>query len=107
MNNITFVEAARHLAGRILNTEGLTPRQRVSLVFRSVTSRNPRPEELDLLLEDLELYLKDFAGKPEAIKQLLRVGEKPSDPMLNPTELAAYTLITNTVLNLDETITQN
>ncbi len=107
MNNITFVEAARHLAGRVIKREDLTPRQRVSLVFRSVTSRNPRPEELDLLLADLELYLKDFAGEPEAIKQLLGVGAKPSDPMLNPAELAAYTLITNTVLNLDETISQN
>jgi hypothetical protein len=37
----------------------------------------------------------------------LKVGEKPADAKLSPTTLAAYALVANTILNLDEAITQN
>ena len=107
MNNITFVEAARHLAERVLKEEGLSPRQRVALVFRMVTGREPQPKELDVMMADLGIYQKDFKNNPEAAKQLLAIGEKPNDPNLDAGELAAYTLIANTFLNLDEAITTN
>ena len=107
MNNITFVEAARHLAERVLKTEGLTPRQRVDQAFRMVTSRVPSPDELEIMLGDLEFYQRDFKANPGAAKRLLAVGEKPNDPVLDPLEVAAYTLVANTILNLDEAITQN
>jgi len=107
MNNITFVEAARHLAERVLKPEGLSPSQRISRAFRIATSRVPRPDELKLLLADLAQYKEDFEGNPNAAKRLRAVGEKPGNPKLDPAEVAAYTLISNTVLNLDEAITQN
>ena len=107
MNNIAFVEAARHLAERVLKPEGLSPSQRVSQAFRIATSRVPGPDELELLLADLAQYREDFEGNPDAAKRLLAVGERPGDPKLDPAEVAAFTLISNTVLNLDEAITQN
>ena len=107
MNNITFVEAARHLAERIIKQDGLTPAERIANAFRMVTSRKPEPDELAILVGDLEQYRKDFSEKPADAKTLLTIGEKLNDPQLDPVELAAYTLITNTILNLDEAISEN
>ena len=107
MNNITFVEASRHLAERVLKADGLTSGQRVAQAFRIVTSRDPRPGELEVLIGDLDFYRSDFADNPESVKRLLAIGEKISDSTLDQVELAAYSLIANTIFNLDEAITQN
>ncbi|MFT7641554.1 MAG: hypothetical protein ACI9G1_003305 [Pirellulaceae bacterium] len=107
MNNIAFVESARHLAERALKTDGLAADQRISQIFRAVTSRGPSQNELDVLTADFESYRTDFQESPDAAKRLLAIGEKPNDSSLDPRELAALTLIANTVFNLDEAITEN
>ena len=107
MNNKTFVEAARFLAERMMQAKGQRPRQRVAEAFRRVTSRAPRKAELDLLMKDFSFYLKDFRKKPNAAKRLMSVGEKLRNPKLPAAQLAAYALVANTILNLDEAITQN
>jgi len=107
MNNIVFVEAARFLAERVLRPQGLNARDRISRAFRLVVSRPPRPEELKILLADLEYYLKDFKKRPAAARRLLAVGAKAFDEKINAARLASYALVANTILNLDETITQN
>lgn len=107
MNNVAFVEAARFLAERILTIDGLTNEQRISRAFRMVTSRVPRSGEVDQLLADLEFYQRDFSKRPQAAGQLLAVGEKKADAELSPVELASHTLVANTILNLDEAMTQN
>jgi hypothetical protein len=48
----------------------------------------------------------DFTKNPEAAKQLLTLGEAKSDDKLPPAELAAYTTVASTLINLDETITK-
>ncbi len=107
MNNKTFVEAARFLAERMMQDKGQRPRQRVAEAFRRVTSRAPRKAELDLLMKDFSFYLKDFRKKPNAAKRLMSVGERLPNPRLPAAQLAAYALVANTILNLDEAITQN
>ena len=107
MNNKTFVEAARFLAERMMQDKGQRPRQRVAEAFRRVTSRAPRKAELDLLMKDFSFYLKDFRKKPNTAKRLMSVGEKLRNPSLPSAQLAAYALVANTILNLDEAITQN
>jgi len=107
MNNKTYVEAARFLAERMMKTAGLKPRQRVAEAFRDVTSRAPLKGELDLLMADFDFYKNDFTKHPDGATRLLAVGEKPRNAKLNPVELAAYALVANTLLNLDEAIMQN
>lgn len=107
MNNVAFVESARHLAERVLSVDGLTPPQRIGQAFRWATSRAPNTDELAVLLDDLESYRHDFLKNTEDAKRLLAIGEKPNDPNLDPAELAAYTLVANTILNLDEAISEN
>ena len=45
-------------------------------------------------------------SQQEAAKKLLAVGESPRDATLNEAELAAWTTVASTILNLDETITK-
>ena len=106
MNNKTFVEASRFLAERMLQ-QGEKPAERIAWAFRSVTSRNPGPDELNLLLADLKLFEEEFEKDPGSAKKLLTIGERKADTKLSPTQLAAYALIANTLLNLDEAIMQN
>jgi hypothetical protein len=107
MNNIAFVESARHLAERVLKSDDFTHRQRIATAFRLITSRVPSADELTVLEEDLKSYRNDFLGNTEDAKHLLAIGEKPNDPQLDPVELAAYTLVASTILNLDEAISEN
>lgn len=107
LNNVTFVEAARFLAERMLSGQNRAPEKRIRWAFRLVTSREPRAEEVDFLVDDLSTFLSDFQSDPESAKKLLATGEKPFNRKLDAARLAAYTLVANTILNLDEAMSLN
>ena len=106
LNNITFVEASRFLAERMMN-HSQKPKQRIEFAFKTVLSRPPTPVETQRLLDDLAYYRDDFQKRAQEVAGLLKTGEKPADKTLPPEELAAYTLIANTLFNLDEAIVLN
>jgi Protein of unknown function (DUF1553) len=106
MNEVTYVEAARVLAQRVLLQGGPTAEERLTLAFRLVTGRRPRPAELTILLRGLEAHLADYRGDMEAAEKLVSVGESPRELKLDVRELAAYTAAVAMVLNLDEAITK-
>ncbi len=106
MNETGFVVAARKMAERLLHEEGLSLEERIARGFRRVTARYPRPEETSVLVELCQWQQRYFEEHPEAADALLAVGEAPCDGSLPRTELAAWTLVCNTLLNLDETITK-
>ncbi|HUG94312.1 MAG TPA: DUF1553 domain-containing protein, partial [Planctomycetaceae bacterium] len=106
LNDVTFVEAARVLAERVLREAGPTARERLSLAFRLCTGRPPRQDELRILLEGLEHHRAGFRSDPEAAEKLLSVGEAARDPQLDPAELAAYATLAGLLLNLDEVVTR-
>jgi hypothetical protein len=105
LNDVTFVEAARVLAQRVLR-EKVTPEKRLTLAFRLVTSRQLRPTEFKVMLAGLKWHEADYRARPAAALALVSAGEFPRDVALDPAELAAYTAIANLLLNLDETITK-
>jgi len=107
LNNVTFVESSRFLAERMMARDEDNPVDRIRWAFRLVTSREPRPSEVNLLAEDLTTFLKDFQDAPESAAKLLAIGEKTFDKKLDVSTLAAYTLVANTILNLDESMSQN
>jgi hypothetical protein len=56
------------------------------------------------------LYKKEasrYAANKTAAEKLVSVGESKPDPKLEPSQLAAWTLVASTILNMDETITKN
>jgi hypothetical protein len=104
-NDIAFVEAARHLAGRMLREGGATADEQLSHGWRIVLTRPPEPEELAVLRRALERYRSVYRNDVEAARQLVSVGESPRDAELNLVEHAAMTMVAQTLLNLDEAIT--
>ena len=107
MNDVQHYEAARGLAERMLGEGGKTAAERITFAYRTVLARAPEPEELEVvqaqLGQHLERYKKDEAGAKQAISH----GESKPKADLPPAELAAYTLVANMILNLDETLTRN
>ena len=106
LNDVTFVEAARAFAERIIQEAGATPRARVAAAFQAATARRPTTAELAILLAGFEDQFVRFRRDPKAAGALIRAGESLPDPHLDPCELAAYTTVAQLILNLDETITK-
>ncbi|RBP47845.1 cytochrome c [Roseimicrobium gellanilyticum] len=107
MNDVQHFEAARQLAQRMLKEGGATAQERITWAWRVTTSRRPLPEELALVEEALKQHLARYQANAEAAKQVVTYGESKSDEKLNVGDLAAYTMIANLLLNLDETVTKN
>ena len=105
MNDVQFVEAARVFAERILREEG-DDEQRLTRAFRSVTARWPSDGELDVLRELLEAQRTEVLTDEAAAAKLASTGEAARDESLDVHEVAAWMLITTTLLNLDEVVSK-
>ena len=99
-------EAARILAEKMLTQGGATPEARVKYAFRLATTRLPSEREVSLLLDLFEHQRTRFAAQPKAAAELLTTGEAPLNKQLSSAELAAWTIVASTILNLDETLTR-
>jgi hypothetical protein len=106
MNDVTFVEAARMLAQRVMSEDGSTAQDRLTLAFRLVTGRSPRSAELDILLRGLGEYLAGFRANPDAARALVSAGEFPRNETLDICEQAAFAAVAGLILNLDEVVTK-
>jgi hypothetical protein len=106
MNEQQYVEASRVLAERTLKLGGTTPDARLQYLFKAVTSRAAEPSELAELQSTLQDHMTRYGQDSKAAQALIAVGETKADPGLNPSELAAWTLVANLVLNLDEVVTK-
>jgi hypothetical protein len=107
MNDVTFVEASRTLAQRVLKEEGATADARLTHMFRLVTARSPRPAELVILRANLDEQRKRFQADHGAAAKLVDVGSAQRDERADVVELAAYSAVANLILNLDEAITRD
>jgi len=104
MNEQLFVEASRALAERTLREAGGDRDARLRHLFRLVTARTPDEVEMGILRDTLTEHLTRFRADPKGAEQLVRVGESQPGPAVNVQELAAWTMLGNLVLNLDEVI---
>jgi hypothetical protein len=78
----------------------------VTYAFRLATSRPPSERELAVVVKLYEDQLAAYQANVETAKQLLAVGETKRDESLDPAEHAAWTMVANLILNLDETVTK-
>jgi mono/diheme cytochrome c family protein len=106
MNDMQYVEASRQLAERMLTQGGATPESRLNFAFRLATARHPNKREAGVLSRVLTKQLEIFKGNPESAKQLLAVGQAKRNESLDPAEHAAYLMVANMILNLDEAVTK-
>jgi len=106
MNDIQFVEAARHLGERMIQ-QSQNLDQRLEFGFRLVTARRPSTSEKSILKQALQKHLTKYESDPDSAGKLIAVGESPANKNLKSSELAAYTMVASLLLNLDETLNKN
>ncbi len=105
LNDPQFVEAARHLAYRMLaSADDDTARIREG--FQRCHTRRPTEKEFTVLLAELNARREQYKSAPESAEQLLTVGESEVDSSLPPTELAAWTSVARVMMNLSEFVTK-
>ncbi len=107
MNDPTFVEAARALAERDLREAGPTETDRIRFAFRLATDRDPSSREFEVLQGLYKKEMAHYDTDRAAAEKLLSIGESKRNPKFDPSVLAAWTTVTSTILNLDETVTKN
>jgi hypothetical protein len=105
LNDTTYVEAARLLAARLMASHPASP-ARLDDLFESVLGRKPTPAESTIVLAGVERHRARFSTNPDEASKLLRIGEHPNRPGLDPVDHAAWTLACSTVLNLDEALSK-
>ncbi|MFN4872414.1 MAG: PSD1 and planctomycete cytochrome C domain-containing protein [Akkermansiaceae bacterium] len=105
MNDETYVEASRFLAARMMRSSDDTA-ARLAFGFRTVLARTPKPTEMVILDRAYRRAFEDFTKDPASAKAFLSVGDTPTDPQLNPVELAAFATVASTLLCMDETVTK-
>ncbi|MDH3583921.1 MAG: DUF1549 and DUF1553 domain-containing protein [Phycisphaerae bacterium] len=103
MNDPVYVEAAAALARRAVQTPG-TFQDQATRLFRSILVRPPHDREIQRLAKTHKAAHAHFKGNPDAAKALMSVAR--ANTTEQPVETAAWTMVANVVLNLDETVTK-
>jgi hypothetical protein len=105
MNEAQYIESARRLAENAMKA-GRTPAAIASHMFEQVTVRKPESLDMDDMLAEYRDVLAEYKKDVESAKKLISIGDTKPDPTLNASELAAWTMVANVVLNLDEVVTK-
>ncbi len=106
LNETGFVEDARAMAQRVLETKQ-TDDARIDYAFRLATSRPPTAKELAVIKDFLSQEFARYKAHPVEATKTLYIGESPRNQRISEPEHAAWTLVCNLILNLDETLTQH
>jgi mono/diheme cytochrome c family protein len=104
LNDPQFVEAARSLAEATLKQGGKTPETQLDFVAERLLARPFRPVEVKVVRATLDDLLKHYREHSAEADKLVAVGESKADPALDRPTLAAWTMLANQLLNLDEVL---
>ena len=101
-----FAEAARGFATRIMAASTNTE-DRIHWAYRTVLARPADEKESAVVSDFFATQLAKYQKAPEEAAKAIRFGESPPPDGVNEPELAAWTLVANLILNLDEAIVRN
>ena len=107
LNDPQFLEAARAFAERLLKSDKGSTADRIDLAYRYATARPASGREVEVLTALYQQNLERFKAAPETAKDFLMVGESPRDDSLDAPEHAAWMVVAQTIMNLDESLTRN
>ncbi|HWE92790.1 MAG TPA: DUF1549 and DUF1553 domain-containing protein [Tepidisphaeraceae bacterium] len=105
LNDPAFVQPAAALARRVLKEGDDSPASRATFAFRTVLARSPDANETQRLVALYGQMLEKYQSDPKSAQTLATSGLPPASKDLPPAELAAWTMVCNVLLNLDETLT--
>jgi hypothetical protein len=106
LNDVQFVEAARVLAQKALKEGGATPKAQFDFLAERLLARPFRAEELPIVQKSLTDLQSFYDANPKDAQLLLMVGDTKADPAVKPERLAAWTMLVNQLMNLDEVLTK-
>ncbi len=106
LNDAAFFEAAQHLALRMVKEAGPKPQARATLGFRQCLGRPPQGGEAERLVAFWKQQASRFSQGSHGKEVLQLVGDLPWPAGVPVWEAAAWTMVANVLLNLDETITK-
>jgi hypothetical protein len=100
LNDPQFVEAARRLAEIALKDNG----DKFDVLAKRLLARSFRPEEASVVRESLAGLLAYYKAHADDAKKLIAVGESKADATVDASTLAAWTMLANQLMNLDEVL---
>jgi mono/diheme cytochrome c family protein len=106
MNEVTFVEAARKLAERMMTEGGASPEARLDYGYSLVLARVPSGQRKKAMLRLLGELETNYKANPKAASDYIHQGESPVRARIDAVQLAAWTGVASLILNLDEAITK-
>jgi hypothetical protein len=104
LDDVQFIEAARHLAQLALEKCGTKADDRLNFMAERLLARPLRPEELKIIESSLKDLSAQYQSSPKDAEKLVEEGESKPDAALDRPTLAAYTMIANEMMNLDEVL---
>jgi len=104
LNDAEYIEAAQALAKRVLREAEPNDEKRVAYAFRLCVGRPPIRAELNRLLTLVSNERQNFSKDAEAASLLAKAKKSGQEDVA---QLAAWTVVGNVLLNLDETVTKN
>ena len=106
MNDVTYLEASRKLAERMMLEGGPDAGARIGYGFKLLLARAPSGREMEILRSSFDRARDRFQTKPGDAVALLKQGDSIVNGALDKTELAAYAHLASLILNLDEVVSK-
>jgi len=104
MNDPQFIEAARNLAERTLKQGGDKDAARIDFMAERLIARPLSSSEKKIVTKGLKDLLAHYEESPKDAEALIKVGKSHADATLDKPTLAAYTMVANQLMNLDEVL---
>ena len=100
------IEAAQAIARKVAAKSDADTRGRATFAFRLILCRAPEPREVERLVKLFESERAHYAQDSKAADKMANseLGKPPAG--LSDADLAAWTVVANVLLNLDEAITK-
>ena len=103
MNDVQFVEAARELAGRAMQSTADWD-TRLDYVSTRLLVRPLSPRERTIAKASYDKFRIYYAAHESDAKTFLNTGERRPDPALPQSDYAAMSMLTSQLFNLDEAL---
>jgi hypothetical protein len=104
LNDPQFFEAARVLAESGIKAGNDDWSDSLEFIARRTVCRSFNEVEVGIVKEDYDTYFDFYRDNPEEAKKLLAIGQAKADESLDVAQLAAWTMVCNQLLNLDEVL---
>lgn len=102
LNDPVYLECAQALAKRMLSEGGTTAEQRAAFGLRACLAREPKKGEAQKLVTLAAKQLARYQEDSESAATLVRYAGTDTKEKTEVPELAAWTIVANVLLNLDE-----